>query len=171
MSLEYNMPSKDLLSLEGNSVENALVLAEAIREALDFGNRAMGRRLTDRGLSPTHMRVLMHIHYKGNTRAIDLVHEVGYAPRTITEAVDSLEGMGLVQRIPDKTDRRVKHISVTAAGDAKVIEVTPIVHDFVSQILGVLNEAEMKQFTGLLSRIRLQAAMMEESYGEGIGRP
>jgi DNA-binding MarR family transcriptional regulator len=59
-------------------------------------------------------KMLGHIERNSPVRAADLATAFGFAPRTITEAIDALERDGLVQRTGDTTDRRVKYIALTA---------------------------------------------------------
>ncbi|KUG51232.1 MULTISPECIES: MarR family winged helix-turn-helix transcriptional regulator [Kocuria] len=52
----------------------------------------------------------------GALRVKDLADALRIAPRSATEVVDLLEGKGLVERVPDPSDRRATLVALTARG-------------------------------------------------------
>jgi DNA-binding MarR family transcriptional regulator len=71
------------------------------------------------------MRLTTQIALEGSARFVDWVEALGYAPRTITDAVDALEADAPVERRPDPVDRRAKRISLTPAGEAAALRSLP----------------------------------------------
>ncbi|MEW1954920.1 MarR family transcriptional regulator [Terrabacter sp. NPDC080008] len=90
---------------------------------------AVGRRLSRemRALAPAELaaiggrraRLLQMIPAKG-MRVTDLAHRAGVTKQAIGQLVDALEGMGLVRSAPSSSDRRVRWVTRTPAGDAVV---------------------------------------------------
>jgi DNA-binding MarR family transcriptional regulator len=77
----------------------------------------------------------------------------GYAPRTVTEAIDGLERDGLVRRDPDPVDRRAKRISLTKAGLIAVGSAEAARREFVDGVFGVLDTEERAQMVRLIGRL------------------
>jgi DNA-binding MarR family transcriptional regulator len=73
---------------------------------------ALGRH----GLTPPHGFALTMLH-KGPLRMRDMADAMTCDASYITAIVDRLEAEGLAQRRPSVTDRRVKEIALTAAGE------------------------------------------------------
>ncbi len=90
----------------------------------------------------------------------------GFAPRTVTEAIDSLEADGLAERRPDPLDRRAKRIFLTAAGDAVLKAIDPIRQKFADHLFAALNDQEQEQLTALVSRLNLCLQELEENIEE-----
>src|SRR3546814_13117155 len=83
--------------------------------------------MTEQGASLAQTKILMCIKAQmGMARAADVAEIMNLAPRTVTEALDGLEREGLIQRVPDKEDRRVKRLAITPAGEAAVAGTEPL---------------------------------------------
>ena len=94
--------------------------SHALRDFYRRSHRLIDQIMTQQGASYARARVLSGIARDGPLRSIDLAMAFGYAPRTVTEAIDGLERDGLVRRTPDPDDRRAKRIILTSAGEAAV---------------------------------------------------
>jgi DNA-binding MarR family transcriptional regulator len=72
--------------------------------------------LQELGLTPGHMKALMSLN-PGEPRPMGtLAHGFGCDASTMTWLVDRLEERGLVERRPDRADRRVKAVALTPQG-------------------------------------------------------
>jgi DNA-binding MarR family transcriptional regulator len=67
-------------------------------------------------LSPSLGRALSVLSRHGDLRPGALAEHLRIAPRSATEVVDELQGMGLAERHPDPTDRRAVLVTLTAEG-------------------------------------------------------
>ncbi len=80
----------------------------------------MDRRITASGLdlTPGEVRVLVQAARAGQVRQTVLAGRIGIEAMTVSGYVDRLEARGLIERLPDPTDRRAKLVALTEAADA-----------------------------------------------------
>lgn len=80
----------------------------------------MDRRIAASGLdlTPGEARVLVHAARAGQVRQTVLAARIGVEAMTVSGYVDRLEAHGLIERLPDPTDRRAKLVALTEAADA-----------------------------------------------------
>ena len=143
--------------------------AEALRDFYQTSQRTLNRLMATQGASFAKSKMMTFIHRQGKVRSADLVEAFGFAPRTITEAVDAMEKDGLVERVADVADRRVKHISLTAAGVEVVRLSEPARQRFVDQLFEVLEPAEKKQLAQLVGRLNVRLRELEKNIADGEG--
>ena len=67
-------------------------------------------------ITPSQLRALRALHHHDTMRLSELSDHLHIAPRSATEVVDAVEGMGLVRRRPDPGDRRATLVEVTERG-------------------------------------------------------
>ncbi|KKW90771.1 MarR family winged helix-turn-helix transcriptional regulator [Sphingobium chungbukense] len=116
--------------------------------------KSFDRAMTEQGASLAQTKVLMCIKARsGNARAVDIAEIMGVAPRTATEALDGLERDGLIRRIPDKEDRRVKRLTLTPAGEAAVAVAEPLRRQLMTKLLANLNPSERLNFHAALQKL------------------
>ena len=116
-------------------------------------HRLMNRRMADQGASLARTKLLLFLARRGPARAADIAEYFDNAPRTVTEAIDGLERDGLVLRTPDMRDRRVKQVSITAAGRHVLGETEPMRQSLVDDVFGVLSVDEQAQLGDMLGRL------------------
>lgn len=73
---------------------------------------------------------------------------------TVTGVLDSLERRGFVQRSANPSDRRGQIAEITPAGLEVVQELRTLVHGHEKAWAGVLSDAELRTYIGLLHRIQ-----------------
>jgi len=80
----------------------------------------MDRRITASGigLTPGEVRLLVQAARAGQVRQAALAERIGVEAMTVSTYVDRLEARGLIERLPDPSDRRAKLIALTDAADA-----------------------------------------------------
>lgn len=78
---------------------------------------------------------------------------IGYDRATIGGVVDRLEAKGWIKRSSDASDRRVKRLSVTAAGHKVLREVGPAVRKVQERLVEALSPEEQRVFEGLCRKI------------------
>ncbi len=80
----------------------------------------MDRRIAASGmdLTPGEVRLLVQAARAGQVRQTVLAARIGIEAMTVSDYVDRLEARGLIERLPDPTDRRAKLVALTDAADA-----------------------------------------------------
>jgi DNA-binding MarR family transcriptional regulator len=84
-----------------------------IGEALD---REFVAALTDLGLRPRHLRLLVLVDRAGEPNQRELAGQLGIDPGNLVGVLDELERNGLLVRAKGNEDRRQRLVSLTAAG-------------------------------------------------------
>ncbi len=80
---------------------------------------AVDRRLKGLGMSQASwLTVAMVARARGPLSQAELAQRVGVESATMAVMLDRLAGAGLVERSSSPDDRRVKHVTLTAAGSA-----------------------------------------------------
>ena len=124
-------------------------------------HRLLDREMARNGASLARTKLLMFVSKEGPARATDIAELFGLAPRTVTEALDSLERAGLVQRSPDAQDRRVKRISITPQGEDAIRATEPLRLQLVDQIFGVLSAEQRAQLAGIIDALSQRVDVAE----------
>ena len=112
--------------------------------------------MDDSGLSFSQVNTLMRLHFTGQTDISDIGAQLGISNAAASQLVERLVRMGLLERTEDRTDRRIKWLSLTPGGHAlaeKLVDtrhnwmekftdsLTPQQRDRISDALQVLTEA------------------------------
>ncbi|AQW30942.1 MarR family winged helix-turn-helix transcriptional regulator [Ralstonia syzygii subsp. celebesensis] len=143
-------------------------LTGALRDFYIRSQSVLDKLLAEKGISWARMKLIYFIRLQGSVRSVDLMRAFGYAPRTITEAVDALERDGLVERVPDPVDRRAKNISLTRAGEALCKSAEPIRRQLSAEVCGVLDAKEQRALQDMLTRMTQRLAMIEQAVEQGV---
>ena len=128
-------------------------VAGALREFYLRSHRLVNRIMTEQGASFAKARILSMIDRQGPVRSIDLASAFGYAPRTVTEAIDGLERDGLVRRDPDPGDRRAKRISLTELGRTAIASSEASRRDFIESMYGGLSHDECEAMVNVVGKL------------------
>lgn len=110
--------------------------------------------LTPWDLTPSQSRALAVLLRHGATRLSDLAHHLRIAPRSATEFVDDLSGMGLVERRADPRDRRVTLVALTEAGTTTGEAIRVARQAEADRVFGTLSEDDREALTRILRELR-----------------
>jgi DNA-binding MarR family transcriptional regulator len=105
------------------------------------------------GISYARLRLLEDLHCRGPQKMRALADELGLTPRNITDAVDALEGEGLVRRTAHPTDRRATLVELTDAGFATAEKELLPRQCAIGDLFNDLSEAEQLGLSALLGRL------------------
>lgn len=83
-------------------------------------------------------------------RQTTLAAALDIVPRSVTSLVDDLEAAGLVERLPDPTDRRATLVAVTAEGRAVLAEADRQRRRHAEELLARLEPGEQAELLRLL---------------------
>jgi DNA-binding MarR family transcriptional regulator len=96
---------------------------------------------------------LVELGEEGPLRLSDLAKRMGTSTPTASRSVDALEGLGLVTRVPESSDRRALSIDVTARGRALLDDrLTRAAHAF-RPAEATLSAADRRELLALLRRM------------------
>jgi DNA-binding MarR family transcriptional regulator len=123
-----------------------LVLAQQVRKVLD-------KYMVSSGLSLARWKVLEVLDGTGSIRQTALAQELGFAPRSVTQAVESLASDGLVERKPDPDDGRAKLVALTDEGAAALAAGTKAGEVMLRQIFGTLDRKQLTRLDEILTVI------------------
>jgi DNA-binding MarR family transcriptional regulator len=128
-------------------------------------HRAVDEAMTESGLSLSRTKVLMELSAHGSMNQSALAGRLGFAPRSVTDTVDSLARDGLAERTSDPADRRAWIVAITAAGTTALRRAEAAKHRIFDQIFGVLDAAARAELVALLTTISsgLTSTMSGES--------
>jgi len=92
-----------------------------------------------------------------------LAKEVSLDRTVMTYLLDDLEAEGLIERLADPSDRRVRRIAATAKGRARLTELGERLDDAERQCLAGLDEGDQAILRRLVNRLARVAAVGEPS--------
>jgi MarR family 2-MHQ and catechol resistance regulon transcriptional repressor len=140
----------------GESHRRSLELILNLLYTGDVAQTRLARELANHGLSPSGFNVLTILR-NFKLRGCPL-HELGelllVSRANITGVVDSLEQRGLVERVADKGDRRVRIARITPAGSALVKSILPSHYAEIRDMCSTLADSEKALVTDLLAKLR-----------------
>jgi DNA-binding MarR family transcriptional regulator len=130
-----------------------------LAEHLRLSVTRLARRLRQQGgldASPTQVAALATIERHGPITLGDLAAAERVQPPTITAAVGRLEQQGLVARRPDRDDKRVVRVVVTAGGRRLLARNRSLKTAFLARRLDTLDATEratLEDAAALLDRL------------------
>lgn len=103
-------------------------------------------------------------------RSTDIASFFDQAPRTVTQAIDSLEQNGLVSRFKIQGDRRAKLVEITDSGRAMLEQGLPLYDRIVDLTFGSLTAEELAGLDGAIAHLDQIAKRLEAEGGFRQGR-
>jgi DNA-binding MarR family transcriptional regulator len=153
----YDCGFRDMIAGRGID-RDQVASAEALR-AVVMAGKVVTQRFEEKlaALSITHpqFRTLMAVRYgpKSGLHMHRIAVWLGVTPRNVTAIVDALEGMGLVARVADPTDRRAFEVQLTAAGEDRTVAAMRVNKLDQKEVLGALTPEETKQLRHLTMKL------------------
>jgi DNA-binding MarR family transcriptional regulator len=123
-----------------------LTLAYRVRKVVD-------KHMITSGLSLARWKVLEILAGKGSIRQKALAQELGFAERSVTQAIESLASDGLVERMPDPADGRAKLVTLTDEGATALAAGTKAGAEVLQRIFGTLDRKQLASLDKLLNAI------------------
>lgn len=145
------VPSTRYQELQAELEQRLLVLVDLLRARIAVVAAELG-------LTPQQAMLLRHL---GQPKTMGDLAEILACDRSnITGLVDRLAARGLIERVPDPTDRRVKHLVLTEAG--RTLRATLQDRLFAhSPAIDALQPMERLQLLQLLRRLTPELAAAE----------
>jgi len=126
-----------------------------VQQASHAWRRALDRRLRDLGLGRSGWVAIAAIaRAEEPLSQIEISSQIGVEGATMVTTLDRLEKAGLIERVGHPSDRRVKLVSLTPAGQQLYGELKSVVDTARNELLDGFNEQEMRLAGQLLDRMR-----------------
>ena len=110
------------------------------------------------GLTIRDIMVLLFLaNHPEQDTARDVVEYRGLSKSQVSQAVEVLTGRGVLERSPDREDRRVVHLRITKAGEPLAREAQELQAACGARLLETLPEGERVLFLELLTKVLEQA--------------
>ncbi len=116
-------------------------------------HRLLDRQMAAQGASLARTKMLHFIANNAPVRAADVADWFDLAPRTVTQAIDTMERDSLVVRVPDPDDRRAKRLDITDHGRQVLRQTEPLRRTLIAQAFGLLSDEEVGQFARILDKM------------------
>ncbi len=127
--------------------ESLHLVAHAWRIELD-------RRLRPTGFSHSRWLLLLHLSRHNGCTHRELAQHMGIEAATLVRLVDRMEQEGLLKRSGSETDRRVKHLHLSAAGQRAVELIRDHAAELRKEILSGSGKEDIGTALGVLRSIR-----------------
>ena len=126
---------------------NLVLVARRWRSLLDEKLRTIGQ-------SAARMEAMSAIINSPSLSAqVDIAKRLRIEGPTMTRMLDTLENDGLVERLPDPTDRRTKQLRLTAAGEAALEEIFAIADELRDALLDGIPHEKMDELNAFLGTL------------------
>lgn len=132
-------------------------------------SRLMRRRFvyhskrTGLGLNRSEASLLLQIFYEPGIKQVSVANLLDLETISVVRLVDSLEAAGLVNRRPHATDRRVRTLWLTEAGEIAVAEVRAITEIVHCEALASISAGDREHLLDTLLAIREDLLKVGES--------
>ena len=119
------------------------------------------------GVTPVQYAALQAVGLQPGMDQRTLARTIGFDTSTIAGVIDRLEARGLMQRNASAQDRRVRLLTLTAAGGALLAALVPAMLQAQQRILSPLPEAERGEFRRMLAVLIAGHRAVEDTPGAG----
>lgn len=150
---------------------DTLEIAQGMFKIYHQVSRLVNECMMDEGVSLARSKFLFLLSCEGPQRSTDIAATLGFAPRTVTEAIDGLERDKLVVREPDPKDRRAKIVSITETGLAVMNAAMEPKQKIVKAIFEVLDEDQKSQLAEILECLSARTQQLQRERDEAEALP
>ena len=120
-------------------------------------------------LSDTECLICSYIYSHENSSQDEVSAALKTDKTTVGKALASLEKKNCVVRSQDEADKRIKRLTLTAAGRDKVAELVDLHNNWLSDIMTCLTAEEQTQFENYCDRLLAAAEKLTQNHG-GTGK-
>lgn len=133
--------------LDEQFAESLHLVAHAWRTELD-------RRLRPLGFTHSRWLLLLHLSRHDGCTHHELAQHMGIEAATLVRQVDHMEREGLLKRCGSETDRRVKHLHLSAAGKKAVEHIRSNAAELRKEILSGSSKEDIGKALQVMQVIR-----------------
>jgi MarR family transcriptional regulator for hemolysin len=126
-----------------------LALAAAARSV----GRAFDEAMAAAGGSQSTWVILIALKTRRIANQRELAEAVGIRQATLTHHLNAMEAAGLVERQRDPANRRIQHVTLTAAGEAAFARLRGVAMVFDQRLRLGLDEGQLTSFRDVLDAL------------------
>jgi DNA-binding MarR family transcriptional regulator len=126
----------------------------AIQRAYNVVSRTVSRKLAKWRLSVPQYGVIIQLYDHETLPLSELSRLIFCGNSNLTALVDRMERAGLVQRVSNENDRRVKELRLTEKGRELAPKVIGEYRPFLHQMMSRLSPEEQRMLTDLVTRLK-----------------
>ena len=130
---------------EAKQASLAHLLVRAARLVNEAGLRRVQEDARFESARSAHLSVFPHLDLDG-TRVTELARRMGITKQAVSQLIDDLEGLGMVERRPDPDDRRAKRVVFTNEGRAMMLFGLSVLRSIDDAMLIGLSPSRQKRF-------------------------
>ena len=124
-----------------------------LSEAARRGHTLVTEGFAEEGLRKPHFTVLVALAELGPASQADLGRRLWIDRKNMVAVIDALEAVGLVERTPDKQDRRRNAVRLTAQGTAALHRLNARADAAQDALLAALTDTERRELERLLQKL------------------
>ncbi|CAM4029439.1 MarR family winged helix-turn-helix transcriptional regulator [Roseateles saccharophilus] len=129
----------------------------ALHNTTRIWRQALDRRLKDLGVSQAGWMAIANIAKAREALSqIELANRLNVEGPTVVSLVDRLVKADLVERVPSETDRRIKHVVLTEAGQAIYAKVKAVADAYRRQVFAGIDKERLLAATEILEALQAQ---------------
>jgi len=117
----------------------------------------------EKSLSRSMIGTLFHLGHRDHAGVTDLGEHLGVSSAAASQMLEHLVEEGLIQRLEDPDDRRMKKITLTEEGTRVMKESVSARLDWIDALEESLSEKEKEQITKAMQLIIEKARLIEPS--------
>ena len=127
----------------------------ALHNTARIWRQGIDRRLKDVGVGQAGWLAIANIAKSREALSqIELANRLGVEGPSVVALVDRLVKAELVERVPSETDRRIKYVVLTEAGQALYAEVKTVADAYRKEMLAGIDKAALEAAADLLEALQ-----------------
>lgn len=108
-------------------------------------------------LTPTQWQIIRCIAHYGLQHQKDIAEHLGISRGAVAQQIDELIQKGLIEKVPDRNDRRKQILRLTEKTSELKKEIFRLMMDNLASIFSSLTEEELAEMVRILKKIRWPA--------------
>lgn len=113
----------------------------------------LGAAFAAAGVRGYHYRLMAAIAQHGPSSQADLGRSTGIDRSDVVAAINELDAWGLTRRERDPADARRNLVTLTPAGERRLVELDAVLAGVQEEVLAPLRESEQRQLRRLLAKL------------------
>jgi len=109
----------------------------------------------EHGVSGTEAILLTMLKHKGPTSLVELSTFLSYAHPSVLRHIDALEERGIIERKPHPTDRRIKLVGLTEAGNELESKLNQMFHKLNEKAMNGISEQDRVHFIQTINKMTM----------------